>query len=270
MTRVHGVASPSTGRRGFGVVAVIVCYLDDSGTDSEAPVIVMAGYASPMHGWKKFERATKPIFREHGIGEFHAMEFHASKEQFKGWGAAKQLRFLTEWNAAASGNIMSGVTVGIPKATFLQRKAENPKVDPGISSYAQCFRGVLEHLIHDKEIWPLCIEHGVSFILENGNHNNVNVEQVFHRLKQHEPLGQVLRSIAFCDKADCYAIQYADYLAFYSRRHAVQWLDDPKKKMHPHMYMAKEAVRVNGQLAQDFDLTVSGKNRAEWKKQKHS
>ena len=247
---------------------MIVCYLDDSGTDGHASVIVMAGYASLAGDWRKFERTTKSIFKRHGITEFQAKEFHESKEQFKEWSPAKQLLFLTEWNAAASANIMGGVTVGLPKATFLLRKAESPKVDPGISAYAQCFRGVLEHLIEDKAIRPLCIEHGVSFVLENGDHNNVNVEQVFYRLKKHEPLAKVLRSIVFCDKGDCYAIQYADYLAFYSRRHAVQWLTDRKKKMHPHMYLAKEAVRVNGQLAEDFDLIVAGKRRAERKKER--
>jgi hypothetical protein len=156
------------------VFIVIVCYLDDSGTDGEAPIIVMAGYVAIAKGWKRFEKRRAPVFREHGIETFHAKQFHDRKEAFKDWEALDQLRFLTDWNAV----------IALPREEFRQRRSETPKVDAGISIYAQCFRGILENLVEDREVWPLCMKHGISFVPENGNHNNETVAQVFHKLQK--------------------------------------------------------------------------------------
>lgn len=50
-----------------GVVAVMYGYFDDSGTDDDSPVAVMAGYVAHMADWKRFENKTKKMFGREGV-----------------------------------------------------------------------------------------------------------------------------------------------------------------------------------------------------------
>jgi hypothetical protein len=61
----------------------------------------------------------------------------------------------------------------------------------------------------------------MAFLVESGNPNNSDVEPIFHRYVQTKEFGleKALRSITFVPKDSCVAIQLADFIAYYTRRH---------------------------------------------------
>lgn len=50
------------------LILVLACYLDDSGTASDCPVITMAGYIGFAPGWADFESAATEIYSNYRTG----------------------------------------------------------------------------------------------------------------------------------------------------------------------------------------------------------
>jgi hypothetical protein len=82
-----------------------------------------------------------------------------------------------------------------------------------------CFSIIVEY-IHNADQVAALARHGVSFRVEKGNKNNADIEQRFEGFADHQKLVDIIKSMRFVDKAHSAAIQLADFLAFYSRRHA--------------------------------------------------
>jgi hypothetical protein len=63
-------------------------------------------------------------------------------------------------------------------------------------------------------------QEGAAFILEDGHENNPEVEWNIGVVTEMFDLAEKIKSVSFVAKTSCRAIQAADLLAFYSRRHA--------------------------------------------------
>ena len=74
---------------------MIVCYLDDSGTDDAAPVLTMAGYLGTYTGWALFEQDAKKVFDDFGVKVLHGKEFNDTKGDFRKWSKQKKEKFVT-------------------------------------------------------------------------------------------------------------------------------------------------------------------------------
>lgn len=71
----------------------------------------------------------------------------------------------------------------------------------------------------DSQIGRVLLDEGVAFLVETGNKNNDELERFFAKMSKFENWRGCLRSLSFISKTNCRAIQIADFLAFYSRRH---------------------------------------------------
>jgi hypothetical protein len=74
--------------------AMMICYLDDSGTDSASPILTMAGYVGAEPRWAAFEQSAKKIFADFDVALLHGKEFNDTKGQFKGWTRKKKEAFI--------------------------------------------------------------------------------------------------------------------------------------------------------------------------------
>jgi hypothetical protein len=97
---------------------------------------------------------------------------------------------------------------------------EETRLAQRTSLYGYCFNIVLGKLLKTAEAAPLLHESGLAFVLEAGNSNNGDVWRLFHEIRRFYNLEGNLKSLKF-EKRQGPAIQLADFLAFYSRRHAV-------------------------------------------------
>lgn len=76
-------------------------YFDASGKQEGYPFLTVAGAASPIKKWIRFELEWIQALKDEGVSEFHATDFAASKGEYKDWKGDKPrrsafVRFLTE------------------------------------------------------------------------------------------------------------------------------------------------------------------------------
>jgi hypothetical protein len=58
---------------------MLVCYLDDSGKDTENPITTIAGYVASEDEWAAFEQQVEPYFVERKVSILHAVDRVASQ-----------------------------------------------------------------------------------------------------------------------------------------------------------------------------------------------
>ncbi len=202
---------------------MMVCYLDDSGTDKQSPVLTMAGYVGLQPHWDVFERSAAKIFAAYGVTSLHAVDFNATKNQFKGWQRRRKEAFianlLLELKKAAPFGVMASITkTAYAKAKSLGEHAQQ-------SAYGHCFGNVLDAIMWSKQM-KFAASRGatLSFVVERGNKNDCDVQRVFDKAKwdsRNVGAEKVLKSVEFADKNSAIALQMADFLAFTGRRLAL-------------------------------------------------
>jgi hypothetical protein len=196
---------------------VLVCYLDDSGKDSQNLCTTIAGYVARDEAWAEFERDVEPWFDEFNVDILHATDLHGSRGAFKGWKVLKKQSFVSRICQARNPHVMLGVTMAAEKSSFQKFKIERGNGSTA-SPYGYCFNVIIDWILRDIRTGRCANTEGVSFILEAGHENNPDAERAFFDVRRLFNLENILRSISFVPKDDCRAIQLSDLLAFYSRR----------------------------------------------------
>ena len=199
-------------------IAVLVCYLDDSGTDPQNRIITLAGFAASDEQWAAFEREVEPTFAEYNVGILHTKELHDTDGDFAGWSVLRKQAFIAKVGRALAHHVPLGMSHSVLKSTY-EAHAKERLPRRTSSDYAFCFNRILDWCLRDVRVGKVANTEGVAFVLECGNENNPDAEKTFWEVRERYGLQDVLRSISFVGKTSCRAIQTADMLAFYTRRH---------------------------------------------------
>jgi len=157
------------------------------------------------------------VMNSHGVGVFHAKQFHDTDAPFEGWSKVRKLSFTEEVFSTAQGAI-AGVAIGVEKEGLKKAKLRTPGAFDRMSPIGVAFGAIMTRLVSHPSITPAIKLDGVSFLLETGNNNNAEIEQYFHRMARMDVFEGTLRSISVIPKAHCRAIQLADFMVFYNRR----------------------------------------------------
>ncbi len=203
---------------------VLVCYMDDSGTDRDSAVVTVAGFLAPMESWAEFESAAGHMFAGHGISLLHTVDLHASDGEFKGWTRKKKCEFCTELASLMRPFMPFGISVSAKKSVYRHRKAEYDAWHNHSAFGTAFFQAMLityGRIFYDLPGMMAHPKIDLSVIMEDGNKNNQDALGVFNSLKHDKGLVK-LASMSFAGKKTCIAIQTADFLAFYSRR----WMNE--------------------------------------------
>jgi hypothetical protein len=203
---------------------MLTCYLDDSGTTPDSPVITLAGFVGFAQGWEAFERSAKEIYCNYEIATLHGKEFFSSDGEFTGWSRIKKQTFAWEVSKAArdARAIEIAISFSVRKETHAKRKAETG-LDSTMSPYGYCFGAIIDQLLKDEVLEQILGRDGISlnFVVERGNRNDHNLLAIFNSIRSRYKIKDKRNSILFVGKDDSAAIQLADFFAFYSRRHVV-------------------------------------------------
>jgi len=235
---------------------VLVSYLDDSGTDKRASVVTMAGYVARLKDWRRFESKARRLLRRQGIEVLHAKRFQDRDGAFKGWGAAKQLGFVEAlYECAGETGVLVGFSQSTLKSVYRQRGQETG-LNKNRSAYGWCFQMMVERMMKTPAVADLVHKHGMAFVIEAGNTNNGDVEAIFNRYVRTPEFGlaKAFKSITFVPKDSCVAIQFADFLAYYTRRHTEACIaaGGPLGELPPYIEIAKRYLPHDGFVATDF------------------
>jgi len=241
-------------------VAVLVCYLDDSGKDPQNRITALGGFVAPEACWEAFELAVEPVFQKYNVEVLHTRKLHATDGCFKGWPTTKKRAFVSEICGHMSPFIPLGVCMSAVKGTYAQRASESGRKRT-LSAYTFCFGIIVDWLFTDIRIGESANRDGVAFVVETGNSNNPEVLESFRDIQMRHKGDILLHSMSFVSKTCCRAIQMADLLAFYARRHgAAQEKAPPDKratiKPDPMVDIISHHVPVRSFVATDFDQNL--------------
>lgn len=199
---------------------MLFCYLDDSGKDPQCRITNLGGYVAREHKWLAFETAVEPWFSEFGVDILHAKEMHDTDGIFSGWSKLRKHAFVSRVYQEMRGRISLGIASGVAKGPYeagvAGRTAHGLRT---VRPYTFCFNVLIDMLLTDIKIGKLAHDEGIAIFIEAGHENNPEAEAQFHDIRERHALQNVLRSISFIEKNNCRAIQVADLLSFYSRRH---------------------------------------------------
>jgi hypothetical protein len=198
------------------LVFVFQCYLDDSGT-SGLPIVTMAGFVAVMSQWEVLEQRLDEAMSRYEVPVLHTKEFHATRGFFKDWKRIKKRSFAEELFSSAHGRLL-GLSATVRKEAFFKARKEM-YLPSNMSPIGVCFSMIMTRIVTDPQLLQAIQKDGIAFLVETGNNNNSEIGSFFHQMAKEKTFEGCLRSITFIPKGHCRAIQIADFLAFYSRRH---------------------------------------------------
>jgi hypothetical protein len=236
------------------VVAVFYGYFDDSGSDKESPIALMAGYVAHAADWKKFENKSKRLFeREEVSPYFRAKLFSHTQTPFDGWTIKRKKEFAGEWYGFAHRHLMRGISAGAVKSDFVKgRQAEHRKL-PKPSVVAHCLHMALTHLCKDGHVWTEIEKYGLHLVIEASTPSvDDGIRDAFDRLVAVNKLEKHLRSLIFAKKESSRALQLADYLAYYSHRFALTAMHRSLEGRTPFLDIAQSSVETLMKLGEKF------------------
>lgn len=241
-------------------VVVLVCYLDDSGTDKGNRLVTIAGYAATDEQWRAFEAEVEPTFAKYGVDILHAVELEHSSGFFKGWTVLKKQSFVAQICGILLRHVPRGLSMSALKWKYKERAVESQRKRT-VTPYTFCAGTLLNWVMTDLRLGKIANADGFSLIFECGNRNNAEAQQYLQGLRPTFPdLDAAFRSISFVQKRQCRAIQMADLMAYYTRRHGaameiatpdemVRLRDSPNDAM---MKIIREGLAIRSQVATDF------------------
>ena len=196
------------------------CYVDDSGTDPQSTVVTIAGLVGPVADWAEYEITARKMFQSYDIEILHTVDFHHKRGEFTGWSEDKKESFTKDLADILYPHYPIGVSVSIDKNAINKKKQETKKW-PSMSPLGCGFVRFVQ-IVHHKLFVSMpelqSLENAnLSLIIESGNKNDNELRIMFQYLRS-TCYKDKLTTVIFCNKSDSYAVQTADFLAYYTRR----------------------------------------------------
>jgi hypothetical protein len=243
-------------------IVVLVCYLDDSGKDPQSSITTLAGFAANDKQWEAFEMEVEPVFAKYQVSILHAKDLYHTDGEFEGWKRLKKQAFVAQIAQVMARYIPVGYSHSALKSTYLAHASDRAPQRTS-TPYAFCFNRILDWVLRDFRVGQIANTEGVAFILECGHEHNPDAQRCFYAVRKEHGLDQVLRSISFIGKESCRAIQIADLLAFYTRRHGAAMeaasLDERSNVKPSEMInIILEGVPILSYVATDFGSHAKG------------
>lgn len=238
------------------LVAVLVCYLDDSGKHAQSPITTVAGFVATAEQWLAFETQAEKIFSETGVTLLHATDMHSTKGEFEGWRILRKQAFVARLCGALKTHIPLAISMSAVKATYADAASRRDRKRT-VTPYTFCTNLVLDRILRNPKVGRQANEDGIALVFETGHQNNEETRLNFEDVVALHGLDNVLKSVSFVGKASCRAIQMADLMAFYSRRHnSVEIELTVQERMtrqpEPMMRIIAESIDITSFVATDF------------------
>jgi hypothetical protein len=190
-------------------------YLDDSGTDPNQEVVVVAGYISTAREWKKLSAAWRNVLKRYGVPYFHMTEFMSRRGSKlfpkQAWPDERKNELITELVGIVGRGAMCQIGHAIPKHDW------NAVVDARVKQhiggpFAVCLNVCLRHALQ----WlpaDLAPEERVGVVFDQGTQADTRHLLWAYGLEQRirqEHGDHRLGPLQFDDKRSCPPLQAAD------------------------------------------------------------
>jgi hypothetical protein len=257
-------------------LAFLECYLDESGTHSNAEVCTVSGYVAGKGQFNKFDSLWNEALADFGVPYFHAKEFWARVngkriDPYAGWDDKKDDEFLGRLAIAITSHKLSPISCTIFNGDFFKCGERLRKYLTGAQVKNAKFvtSGCPSRPYYMAFL--LCVTTAVSFV-PTGGRSKVQYFCGLDRVMRGyaaEFLGQILEhpdtknrecigNIDFPLAAKTSALQAADLLAYLTYQHALNklkdWNTEPAnllrvclqrtRSLEDHHYLNKEGLEL--------------------------
>jgi hypothetical protein len=189
---------------------MVTCYVDESGTDSDSPIAVLAGLILDWKGIFWLDAEWKQILEKHGIvGPIHMREFNPHG-CFRDISRDKRRALFADLVKVITSNKLVSLASTLTSGQYRLHFAGLSK----LSMYGACFVNLMTLVgealrVHGPHHWPL------DYILDSGNAYKSHVVEAYPVLIKAYP--RVTR-IDFQSDDQLEALQAADVLSWAIRR----------------------------------------------------
>jgi hypothetical protein len=228
--RTHPLCDPASSK----VFAMLMAYMDDSGTHNGAHNCVVGGYWGYVSEWRRFEKGWKAALTAEGVEEFHAKEFwqripgEGRVGQYASWSDERHAKFINRllrviettniipFSCGVLGNEWAKVPMHRKAIMSHEKeKLQKPVLLPltrifyRIASY--CKQGEVMNFTFDEDRQNF----------ELGLAMSSRLALIKRGLKEdNDSFYESLGSFEFADSKKAYPLQAADLLAYESHRFA--------------------------------------------------
>lgn len=237
---------------------VLVCYLDDAGTDPQNQFVSLSGFIGTLDAWAAFEDEAKSVMDEYGVSYIRGRDIWASDGDYsdqKIWTIDHKIKFIEALNEKLAPRVGLGVSFGTHKTQYEKRsKGRRTRIQ---SSFGFCFEMLFHSVLDDEGFKKVVQMEGVdiSWVIEEGNKNNAEIIQRYQRLmRNHGDKLSYFAGMSLAKKNSTIAIQVADLLAFLSRRHLEAIEKNSREQIQEHAYLTalRKNIRCIGRASTDF------------------
>lgn len=253
---LYKIVSPLLGRQRMErwYIMVLVCYLDDAGTDPQNQFVSLSGYIGTLESWRTYEGEAQKVMDDFGVHYIRGRDLWATDGDYKGWKIDKKLDFITRLNNALAPCVGLALSFGTLKSKYSERAKGRTMIQ---SPYGFAFEMLFTALLNDGGFSSVVKKGGVdiSFVIEEGNLNNDEIFQRYQRLKlNHGAKLPFFSGMAFADKNSSNAIQTADLFAFLTRRQREAMENNGRKPVEQHQFLQalRKDIRDIGRASTDF------------------
>lgn len=213
------------------VFAMLIAYMDDSGTHEGAHNCLFAGYWGGVKEWSRFEYLWKQIIDSEGVSEFHAKEFWfrfkdgTRIEPYKTWTEERHRSFINRLLLVIEQCNVTPFAFGVSTADW----ASVPQNYRDVWGGKEFFRNrephpaVLAFGMCATRLFSYCKEGKVMhFVCDTGCHSHplLLAYQDLKKFADSERCYPQFGSLTFEDGKKAVALQAADLLAYEAHRYA--------------------------------------------------
>jgi hypothetical protein len=118
--------------------AMVVAYLDDSGSSPSNEVIVVAGYLSTVKLWEEFNRKWSKLLTSYNVKIMHRAELEAFQGEFKGWNGERRTEFIQKAHSIIKEHTYVGFGSAIVKQDYEDSVPQNNFIRVFAGIYGWC------------------------------------------------------------------------------------------------------------------------------------
>ncbi len=232
---------------------VVTGYFDESGSHSDSPVTLLAGYVGDARQWRKFEKRVTKLFSRYGVKKFHAVEIRNSQGDFSDWSVDKKLSFIDDLTHIANETLEKGCCAIITDADFKNCYSNFP-FPAGVtkhSKYGLLVRSVVASAIDfvlSTQRWRDGPQPRLRIVLEAGHKNTGDASTLYSRFKERlDDFHQgALDDLTFKTKDECIPLAIADLLAYgaYLQETGGKTIGTPKTQPKSELSYRGNVIRV--------------------------
>lgn len=221
-------------------------YFDASGARHASGAIVVGGFLSQQHAWKRFGRDWQRALDAHGLTEMHLAPFMSNRPPYSSWRGresqkADLLRQLSEIIAA---NTQKCFCEEVALADWCDVDRMYKLSESRCTPYSLAAYTMVSKIM---EWWSRRRHTHVDFVFEHGDTDQSDFGFLMDSAISLSPMELGALAPRFVSKRDAVPLQAADFAAWVVRRARLVALGDEEKSLAPDLVEAfQPLVRIEG------------------------